>query len=91
MDDSIVDAYYAKVPGASYDSSQGGYTYACSTTLPSFTVGIGNYKAVIPGSYMNYAPASGNSKSPVKSPVTSLLPSQLHGMRSVFADKVRVF
>ena len=62
MDDSIVEAYYKKVSGASYDSSQGGYTFNCDTTLPNFSVGIGSYHAVIPGCYMNYSPADGNSK-----------------------------
>lgn len=62
LDDSIVSAYYAKVSGAAYDNSQGGYTFPCSATLPSFTVGIGSYKAVIPGSYMNYSPATGSCK-----------------------------
>jgi hypothetical protein len=63
MDDSVVSAYYAKVSGASYDSTQGGYTFPCSATLPSFTLGIGSYKAVIPGTYMNYSPATGSCKS----------------------------
>lgn len=56
LDNSIVTAYYKKVSGSSYDSSQGGYTFPCSATLPSFTLGIGNYHAVIPGTFMNYAP-----------------------------------
>lgn len=56
LDDSIVSAYYSKVSGAKYDNSQGGYTFSCSTTLPSFTLGIGSYKAVIPGTFINYAP-----------------------------------
>lgn len=55
---SVVSAYYAKVSGAAYDSSQGGYTYPCSSTLPSITLGIGSYKAVVPGSYINYAPVN---------------------------------
>ena len=61
LDNSIVSAYYAKVSGAAYDNTQGGYTFPCSATLPSFTLGIGSYKSVIPGSYMNYAPSSGSS------------------------------
>jgi aspergillopepsin I len=64
MDNSVVSAYYAQVSGAAYDSTQGGYTFPCSATLPSFTLGIGSYKAVIPGTYMNYAPATGSCKSP---------------------------
>ena len=55
---TVVSAYYAKVSGATYSSSQGGYTYPCSSTLPSITLGIGSYRAVVPGSYINYAPVS---------------------------------
>ena len=60
---AAVSAYYAKVSGAKYVSSQGGYTFPCSATLPSITLGIGSYRAVVPGSYINYAPATGSSKS----------------------------
>ena len=58
---AAVTAYYSKVSGAKYVSSQGGYTFPCSATLPSITLGIGSYKAVVPGSYINYAPATGSS------------------------------
>jgi len=63
LPDAVVKAYYAKVPGASLNSAQGGYTYACSTALPSITLGVGAYKAVVPGNYINYAPidASGTT------------------------------
>ena len=56
MDNTIVSAYYAQVSDASYDSSQGGYTFSCRTALPSFTLGIGSDKFVIPEAYMNYTP-----------------------------------
>jgi len=58
---NIVSAYYAKVSGARYDSTQGGYTFPCSGTLPSITLGIGSYKAVVPGSYIVYAPTAGST------------------------------
>lgn len=58
--DSVVSAYYAKVSGARYDSNQGGYIFPCSANLPSFTFGVGSYRGVIPGSYINYAPATGS-------------------------------
>ena len=61
LDDSIVSDYYGQVDGASYDSSQGGYTFACSATLPDFTAVIGGYNAVIPGSFLNYAPVDSSS------------------------------
>lgn len=55
---SAVTAYYSRVSGAAYDSYQGGYTFPCSSGLPSITLGLGSYRAVVPGSYMNYAPVS---------------------------------
>ncbi|KAL8859595.1 MAG: hypothetical protein Q9178_003994 [Gyalolechia marmorata] len=54
LSDAIVKAYYANVPNAHYNRTEGGYVYPCSATLPSFTLGIGSYKAVIPGSYITY-------------------------------------
>ena len=56
VDDSVVSDYYSGVDGAQNDQSQGGYTYPCSTTLPDITFTIGGYDAVVPGSYVNYAP-----------------------------------
>ncbi|OAQ58849.1 secreted aspartic proteinase precursor [Pochonia chlamydosporia 170] len=56
LDDSTVSAYYSQVSGAQYDSSQGGYTFSCSTSLPDFTFGIESSAITIPGAYMNYAP-----------------------------------
>ncbi|KAF7976244.1 hypothetical protein HWV62_7284 [Athelia sp. TMB] len=58
---AVVKAYYAKVSGSSYSSSQGGYIFPCSATLPSLTLGVGSYHAVVPGTYLNYAPATGSS------------------------------
>jgi len=58
---AAVKAYYAKVSGASNSAAAGGYIFPCSATLPSITLGIGSYKAVVPGSYINYAPYSGSS------------------------------
>ena len=62
---AAVTAYYSKVSGAKYSSSEGGYIFPCSATLPSITLGIGSYKAVVPGSYINYAPATGSCKCPL--------------------------
>ncbi|KAK1569777.1 eukaryotic aspartyl protease [Colletotrichum navitas] len=54
LPDSIVKAYYSKISGAKYDSSQGGYVFPCKTTPPSFTFGVGSARVTIPGSYMNF-------------------------------------
>ena len=53
---AVVTAYYRQVSGAANSATYGGYVFACSTTLPSFTLGIGSYRAVVPGSFINYAP-----------------------------------
>lgn len=58
---AAVKAYYAKVSGASYSSSEGGYVFPCSATLPNFNVAIGGKTFVIPGSYINFAPTSGST------------------------------
>lgn len=56
LPDNIVSNYYRQVRGARNDQQQGGYTYPCSATLPSISFNIGGYTAVVPGSYVNYAP-----------------------------------
>ncbi|KAI4179957.1 MAG: hypothetical protein L6R41_007541 [Letrouitia leprolyta] len=56
LPDDVVDAYYGAVNGAENDSQQGGYTYPCSTSLPSISFAIGSYTAVVPGTFVNYAP-----------------------------------
>lgn len=53
---AVVKAYYKQVSGASYDNSQGGYTFSCSKTLPDFTFGVGSARIKIPGSFINFAP-----------------------------------
>lgn len=62
LPDAIVRAYYGSVRGSGYNYAEGGYTYPCSATLPSLTIGIGTYRAVIPGSYITYAPVNSISK-----------------------------
>lgn len=62
LPDEIVDGYYSQTD-ASYDSSQGGYTFACSDTLPDITLNIGGYNAVVPGSFIKYAPIQNSSPS----------------------------
>ena len=61
LPDAIVSAYYAQVNGAANSASDGGYVFDCSTTLPDLTLTIAGYNAVVPGSYINYAPTTGSS------------------------------
>ncbi|KAL8704530.1 MAG: hypothetical protein Q9201_002304 [Fulgogasparrea decipioides] len=56
LPDDVVDVYYGAVAGAKNDQQQGGFTYPCSADLPAISFGIGGYTAVVPGSYVNYAP-----------------------------------
>lgn len=60
---SIVDAFYAAVPGAFFDSNENLYAFACGSTLPSITFDIGTYKAVLPGSFIESVPTNDNSTS----------------------------
>ena len=55
---SAIVAQYWSQNGGAYDYIQGGYTFACSRVLLPLTIGIGSYKAVVPGSYLNYAQIS---------------------------------
>lgn len=62
--DDIAASYYAQVPGAANAAdTAGGYIFPCSqaASLPSYTAVIGSYQAVIPGSFMNYAPVDGDT------------------------------
>lgn len=61
---AVVEEYYGAIPSASYSSSQGGYVFPCSASLPSISLAMDNHKAVIPGPFINYAPTddSGNGK-----------------------------
>ncbi|KAJ5782720.1 Peptidase aspartic catalytic [Penicillium paradoxum] len=61
VDDSVVEAYYAKVSDSEDNSSVGGYTFPCDADLPDFTVTIGRYDAVVPGEHINYAPITDGS------------------------------
>ncbi|KAI9781567.1 MAG: Type I transmembrane sorting receptor [Peltula sp. TS41687] len=57
IDDFIASSYYSTIRGAYLDDSIGGYIFPCSARLPDFTFGIGNQRAVISGTYINFAPA----------------------------------
>ena len=61
--DDVVSAYYAQVSGAENSQSDGGYIFPCSATLPDISFNIAGYNAVVPGSYINYAPVSEGSSS----------------------------
>ncbi|KAL7929927.1 aspartic peptidase domain-containing protein [Trichoderma chlorosporum] len=58
--DDLVKAYYQNVQGASMDPVQGGYVFSCSATLPDFKFTVGEGDITVPGSLINYSPASNN-------------------------------
>ena len=58
LPNSIIKAYYAQVSGSENSAEEGGYIFPCAATLPSLTLGIGTYRAVVPGDYLNYAPVN---------------------------------
>lgn len=55
----IVDAYWNTIPGSYYDQTWAAILFPCSTTLPDFTLGVGLYKGVVPGRYLNYGSVDG--------------------------------
>ena len=56
LDDDIVRAYWAPVPGHTSDDQ--GIIFPCGTTLPDFKIELGpSYTATISGSLINYASA----------------------------------
>ena len=59
LPDNVVQAYYKQVQGASNNSQAGGYTFPCSAQLPSLTIAIGAYNAVIPGELLNFESSGG--------------------------------
>jgi len=54
MPRTVVDAYWEKVQGASYNQLQGGWVFPCSGPLPDITLMMGDKKIRVPGINMNY-------------------------------------
>lgn len=60
VDDSLVKAVYAAIPGSKYDSSQQGYVFPTNTTasdLPVVTVAIGDHQYTINKDALGFADA----------------------------------
>lgn len=60
---SIVDDYYAGIPGAFFDPAENLYALPCDNNAPSITFDIGTYKAVLPGSFIASARTDDNPSS----------------------------
>jgi aspergillopepsin I len=64
LTEASVTKYYKALKGAIYSHVQGGWIFPCTTTPPSFSIGITGSKFLkVPGKYMNYAPVGGGCKS----------------------------
>ncbi|KKP00470.1 hypothetical protein THAR02_07415 [Trichoderma harzianum] len=50
----IVMAYYAQVNGSILSRDVGMMTFPCAAKLPDFAFGLGSYRGIVPGSYINY-------------------------------------
>ncbi|KAL4901637.1 aspartic protease pep1 [Aspergillus multicolor] len=61
IEQSIAEDYYSRVPFAYNNPFYGGWTFPCSTELPSFTITIDGYDAVVPGQHIKYAPVTDGS------------------------------
>ncbi|KAF9876708.1 hypothetical protein CkaCkLH20_05554 [Colletotrichum karsti] len=61
LPDAIVSAYYQNIASAKFDNTNGGFTFNCKDPIPSFTVDMGNYKAVVPGEFIKFAPVDGQT------------------------------
>ena len=61
LPEDIVDAYYSQVNGAQYQEEMAGWAFACNAKLPDFSLVIGEHKATVPGSFINFSPTQDGS------------------------------
>ena len=74
LDDDIVGAYWAPVPGHTSDAT--GITFPCDTQLPDFHIQLGDYTATIAGELINYAPTTDQPGCECTS-IQSIIPSRI--------------
>ncbi|KAL5118105.1 hypothetical protein ACEQ8H_003940 [Pleosporales sp. CAS-2024a] len=55
VDQPVANTYYSQVQGARLSAQAGGFIYPCQTTLPDFSVGVGDHFATIPGNLLTFA------------------------------------
>lgn len=61
MQQQYCEVYYAKTPCVVNDPNYG-YVFPCKDTLPDLTLGIGSYRAEIPGSLLQGANLNSTSE-----------------------------
>ncbi|KAK5989820.1 Endothiapepsin [Cladobotryum mycophilum] len=52
---NIVDDFYGQIKNSGWDHTVGAIVLPCDTDIPDFIFGLGPYRGVIPGRYINYA------------------------------------
>jgi len=57
----ITTAYYSRVSNSSNSNTYGGYVFPCTSTLPTFTFGVGTARFTIPSGFLNYGPVEEGS------------------------------
>lgn len=62
LNSNLVSAYWAQVVGATEDPTEDAWIFPCTSELPSLTLSIGNFNALIPGNYLNTYPVENGSK-----------------------------
>jgi hypothetical protein len=62
LNDMLVSAYYDQVSGATLDPTLKVWTFPCSAALPSLSLRIGGWDAVVPGTYLNASAISADCK-----------------------------
>ena len=61
LPDEVVKNYYLQIPGAEYDTEWATWIVPCSEAIPSFTVLINTYQAVVPGNLIKLEPITTRS------------------------------
>lgn len=64
MQEEVVKAYYAQVPGTRFDQTEEAYVIPCDARLPRLDIFIGNsYTAIVPGNLIRGPPLNDGSRS----------------------------
>jgi aspergillopepsin I len=50
---AAVEAYYAHVPGADNNETEGGFVFPCSSPLPDITLTVAEFSLIVLGTLMN--------------------------------------
>ncbi|QGA14704.1 hypothetical protein EYB26_002360 [Talaromyces marneffei] len=60
LEDYIIGRYYTHITTAYYAYEHGGWVFDCREDIPSFSLKVGAYEAVVPPEYIRYTHLGGN-------------------------------